>query len=248
MKQRPILFSTPMVQAIMEGRKTMTRRVVKPQPEKLPGSDGFIPLKDFVSKSEGQLKRGLKTIIRGTDSHVFPDCPYGKPGDVLWVRETWAETTNVNDLSPWPNRPHLRTDDIDDRHTPWEAIIYRADGEWIWCDADGYSTEKSHWKPSIHMPKDAARIWLRITKTRVERLLDISDEDAIAEGIDTETFKNMAAPQNFFDYMDPTGPPLLSAFDSFISLWDSINGEFSADEDPSVWVIEFERIEKPENA
>jgi hypothetical protein len=98
------------------------------------------------------------------------------------------------------------------------------------------------------MPKDAARIWLRIKDVRVERLQDISEDDALAEGIDNLTWKDMAYPQNFFDYMDPVGPPLCSAFYSFMSLWDKINGEESTDSNPWVWVIEFERIEKPNHS
>lgn len=227
-KERPILFSTPMVQAILNEKKTQTRRVVKPQP--------------IVGLEKVTECLFLDQHTSGIEPKVFK-CPYGKPGDVLWVRETWAETTNVNDLSPWPGRPHLRTDDIDDRHTPWRAIIYRADGDWSWCDADGRSTDKSHWKPSIHMPKNAARIWLEITDVRVERLQDISWQDANREGMERDYDPDDSHNVQWKNYMG--GNTTRSEIRSFMTLWQSINGEQSWNENPWVWVVEFKRIEKP---
>lgn len=202
MKQTPILFSTLMVQAILEGRKTQTRRVVKSQP--IVGLEKVTEDVFFDQHTSGIKPKVFK-------------CPYGQVGDVLWVRETWQTSFNENKGKWYP--------------------IYRADGG-VWFDDDG----PLKWKPSIHMQKKYARIWLRIKNVRVERLQDISEEDAIAEGVDNWTWKNMATPQNWMDYTDPTSPPLCSAYDSFCSLWDSINGEESWNSNPWVWVIEFERI------
>ena len=193
MKQRPILFSTEMVQAILAGRKTQTRRVVKPQPiEWLEHVSGDL----FCDKhTSGILPKSFK-------------CPYGKKGDVLWARE---------------------------------AFCYN--------DDDGYSSEFSYkadhptakgWKPSIHMPKDAARIWLRIKDVRVERLQSVSMRDAMHEGI--ESIDHGAHWKN---YMKDEISSYVFPRHSFESLWQSINGLESWNANPWVWVIEFERIEKP---
>ena len=201
MKIKPILFSTLMVQAILENRKTQTRRVCKHQ---------------HWSHSE-LIDVNQNNIYQKVDKSV--SCPHGQVGDVLWVRETF--------------RPKGHSFPIG------EHFEYKATAQ-----ADGNPTDEP-WKPSIFMPKDAARIWLKITDVRVERLQDISEEDAISEGVDNWTYKNAATPQNWLDYTDPFAPPLFTAYDSFCSLWYSINGEESWNANPWVWVIEFERIEKP---
>ncbi|MDO8997221.1 MAG: hypothetical protein Q7U77_11390 [Sediminibacterium sp.] len=186
MKYIPILFSTAMVQAIIEGRKSMTRRVVKPQPS----------------------ETGVSAFNDG--EHPQMKCPYGQVGDILWVRESFISGYECDEGS-------FNTDE-DGEYIP--VLKYKADREsFDWYDGNSdFPCEKIPWKPSIHMPKSACRIFLKITNVRVERLQDISEEDAIAEGIA-----------------------------SFKSLWQSINGEKSWDDNPWVWVIEFERIEKPEN-
>ena len=149
MKEIPILFSTPMVQAILEDRKFMTRRVIKPQP--LWVADPSTPFKTPDADPKGIIK-----------------CPYGQPGDRLWVRETWCK----NYYHEYGNH------------------YYRADGETIQVPlTTGGTTEFGiadglHWKPSIHMPKIAARIWLEVVSVRVERLQDITEEDARLEGVD----------------------------------------------------------------
>lgn len=190
MKQRPILFSTPMVQAIMDGRKTMTRRIAK---DKM--------LQD--SKNEFYDEEFLLLTMK--------QCPFGQVGDVLWVRET---TYNEADKDEAP------------------AYVYRASNpDWI-------MTSGGKWKPSIFMPKDACRIFLKITNTRVERLMDISREDARAEGVERI---NGAQFKNYVD-----GTSTYNERTSFYSLWESINGKESLESNPWVWVIEFERIEKPD--
>lgn len=210
-----------MVQGILEGRKTQTRRIVKQK---------------VITNA---LMRGMVEGSPGFDTSL---CPYGHPGDRLWVRETWARTVNVHGLSPWPERPHLRTDDIEYIDTPWEAIIYRADGEWSWCDGDGFSSERSHWKPSIHMPRSASRILLEITSVRVELLQDITQADAVAEGVQSNypcggcgaRWKPCIGCRHSFSN---------AAVDQYRILWESVNGSGSWDINPWVWVIEFKRIE-----
>jgi hypothetical protein len=184
MKFLPILMSTPMVQAILAGRKTMTRRKVKPQ--------GAI-LTD-------KLARSLKVQPPKQENSPVIKCPYGQPGDVLWVRETFC-----------------------------------GDGLEIPFDYKANFTKDAHgtgWKPSLFMPKAACRIFLQITNIRVERLQDISESDALAEGIDREKLSG-----------DFEHTPV----QEFENLWQSINGEESWEENPFVWVIEFKQIEKPTN-
>lgn len=195
MKHIPILFSTPMVQAILDGRKTMTRRVIKPQPDE-DGLAKFLPTRQW----------------HDTDARVYK-CPYGKPGDILWVRETFA---NLN--ADFPTNP--------------KCYVYKAD------DLQGNSYGPVTWKPSIHIPKEACRLFLKVTDVRVERLQEISEDDAKAEGIEKMS-------GYYRDYLNRGGN--LPPYASFQSLWQSINGPESWDANPWVWVIQFERIQKPEN-
>ena len=233
MKQIPILFSTPMVQAIMDGRKTMTRR-----------TKGLEVTNDRLAGQQAQwhhINQFAEHIIRvqvDGGSYLFNagKCPYGKPGDVLWVRETclWVMKDHAHDLLEG-NRDGIQ----------W---VYKASQGEDWIE---YAKEKYgyKWKPSIHMPKDAARIWLRITSVRVERLQDISEEDCIREGID-KSVGDLAG--RYMKYGVPDTAPFYARFpflqprDSFKSLWEYINGEDSWQTNPFVWVIEFEQIEKPE--
>ncbi len=155
---KPILFSTPMVQAILSGRKTQTRRVIK----------------------------------RFTDFGITDHCAYGKVGDILWVRETWQKVEH----------PELK-------------YRYRA---------DHLNPTSVTWKPSIFMPKDACRIFLEVTEIKVERLQDISEEDAIAEGVEVPTYKETE---------------LAKYKTNFSILWEFINGEESWESNPWVWAITF---------
>lgn len=225
-KERPILFSTPMVQAILEGRKTMTRRVIK--------NDKVIEL-----KPEFALKL----------------CPYGQIGDVLWVREAWR-------LTGWNfNLGRMTIEFADGLITICPAYDPTEDNMWLLNQVEALEskgiiepstsepdafvfTDKKHpWKPSIHMPKNAARIWLRITNIKIERLHDIRSQDAIKEGI-----RNLCIAA-WEDYNKPeyycSNPR-----NSFFSLWISINGTESFESNPLVWVIEFEVLSttgKPKN-
>lgn len=183
-KYHPILFSTPMVQAILEGRKTQTRRVVKDE---------------MLQKAtpEDDIEFLLLTII-----YKY------KVGDVLWLRETFYANTSEQLQG---------------------TFYYKASTDIGW---------KFKWKPSIFMPKEACRAYLKIKAIRVERLQDISEEDSIAEGVIKEKngqWKNYLVPQTFWTY----------AKYSFETLWISINGKESMNKNPFVWVYEFETIDKP---
>ena len=193
MKERPILFSTPMVQAILQGRKTQTRRVVK-MPDSAYNPYYSLDNKEFFYYKDGWGGNKLK-------------CPYGQVGDVLWVRETWAYTM-VQDETKL-------------------GYVYKA---------DEYIENEVKWKPSIHMPKEACRLKLRITNIRVERLQDISPKDVVKEGIE-------GSDGHWKNYLN--GGEELYRTDSFRTLWQSINGEQSWDDNLWVWVIEFERLNTP---
>lgn len=223
-KERPILFAAPMVRAILEGRKTVTRRVVKGTA--LKWLEEFVP--EFVVHSANGL------------------CPYGKPGDRLWVRETWGvishdfdEHGNMIDWSP--DRPATPIREMPFGRGYYSGhVIYRADGEAVWAgDDDGGGDDRSVWKPSIHMPRAASRILLEITDVRVERLQDISDEQAQAEGVRLYTDH-----AELGDWYHVDGIETYSADPrkSFELLWSSINGIDSWNTNPWVWVVEFKRV------
>jgi hypothetical protein len=190
MKERPILFSGPMILAILDGRKTMTRRVIKRHPLIDAGfTDNF---------------------IKDPDNYVPNDCPFGVPGDRLWVREAWAQST--------------------------EGVIYRANAvgddsgerEGYWVDKNRKGDEwfipgKIKWRPSIHMSRSVSRITLEITGVRVARVQDISEEDCLAEGILME------------EHYDGS---LVPAYSGLWESLNAKSG-FGWDANPWVWVIEF---------
>ena len=195
-----MLFSTDMVRAILEDRKTVTRRVVKPQPDGRP-----------VPMTKDSCWPGY-FAIQGTEKVVR--LPY-QPGDILWVRETWAEM-------------------------PY-GFVYRVDGE----EPDGWDCD-DHWRPSIHMPRGAARIFLRVTGVRVERLQEITEDGAKAEGAEKS-----------YPYTDPETGKTVFVLDEkgtyrsgFSQIWDRTIKQKDRlsccwESTPWVWVIEFERCEKP---
>lgn len=180
-RERPILFSAPMVRAILNSSKTQTRRVVKPWTPRPNASAKAVPedvayLPDF-------------TCYRTT-------CPYGQPGQRLWVREAWARTT------VFPGT---------------EMVVYR--------ESDNRTDYGGPWKPGIHMFRRDSRITLEITEVRVERLQDISEGDALAEGYAS----------------DPT--PNDFALPWYRRLWEQINGPGSWEANPWVWAVSFKRVE-----
>jgi hypothetical protein len=202
MKERPILFNGVMVRAILDGNKTQTRRVVKPQPH-------------FFG-SMTNPNQPFKTLDFGLHCPIL--CPYGQPGDRLWVRETWLEADA-------PRQP--------DGHG---KAIYAAD----YADAE---RPKTRWTPSIHMPRWASRITLEVTGVRVERLQDISEADAKAEGSYLGRCACMSrhADKTPMDMMfNQTGCHIHGT--EFKALWKDINGADSWNANPWVWVIEFRRL------
>ncbi|MDC6494354.1 hypothetical protein LN426_19145 [Pseudomonas syringae] len=215
-KERPILFSAPMVRAILEGRKTVTRREVK-KPAAL-----------------DCLAAGFKPAFLALPGNADL-CPYGRVGDRLWVRETW-----YCDHFQVLRGPYLKPDDLDVVEAREDgSLVYAADG------LAPYETEQPVWKPSIHMPRWASRTLLEITDVRVERLQAGDGETAfesryVVEGINRihqgdgeyafHPFKNEPGPGNWID-----------PFDAWRELWVSINGADSWNANPWVWVVEFKR-------
>jgi hypothetical protein len=206
-KERPILFSAPMVRAILDGRKTVTRRPVKVQPRSRA---------DIGSYGTGQ------PFIRNPDvTKRNPECPFGNPGDRLWVRETWYCDHNEVMCGPY-----LKPDDLDVSEARDDGtLVYAADG------ITPYEADQPVWKPSIHMPRWACRILLEITDARVERLQDISRSDIRAEGL-------QCPPELASDDVSPNYRDWYPA--AWRELWESTGGDWDAN--PWVWVVEFKRV------
>lgn len=201
MKTRPILFSTPMVQALLGGSKTMTRRIVKPHPHQRVNE---------IIEYQGEFLIYEKQKYGQEESII---CPYGQPGDLLWVREGFRCNGWATDVA---------------------TILYKANERDSYTEmCEQYSVEGKKrlnitqtWKPSIHMPRWANRITLEITDIRVERLNDISEVDAKKEGAASVTALINDVPTESYD-------------EGFARLWESINGEGSWDQNPWVWVVKF---------
>lgn len=192
MKERPIIFSAQMVRAIIEGRKSQTRRAVKP----VGRDDGFVLLdhgKGWWPYRSDDGESSMHTVRRGGKEYLDEtpmDCPYGEPGDRLWVKETWAS-------DGMGGARYYATDAVNDLRRK---------------------------RPSIHMPRVFSRLTLEVTGVRVERLNDISEADALAEGVDCIK----------------AGTP--TERDAYRYLWEDINGPGSWAANPWVWVIEFRRL------
>ena len=232
MKERPILFSAPMVHAILDGRKTQTRRVAPIE------SLDIRPIGDQMVAWNVDFSKAIKGVLGTHSGGKFTDLqarsiiasqfnPYGQPGDRLWVRETWR----IAGESPDDALDMFDRDDVQ----------YRADDDQSYIGT---------YRPSIHMPRWASRITLEITAVRVERLQDISEADAMAEGIERgQDFPgwyrgplsgdSAGLEQAGRDFKIPTAFPKLA----YRALWESINGPTSWDANPWVWVIEFKRAQ-----
>jgi len=199
-----MLFTGEMVRALLSGRKTQTRRIMKPQP-----SPGFLPEVGLYHRTEVDKRSGIehpsKDLYYGVaDENEDYPCPYGQPGDRIWVRETFLMEVG--------------------------APIYRADYEEL--VAVGLGAVHGGWKPSIFCTRAASRITLEITRVRVERLQDITELDALAEGVTIRTDAKIAS------RVGSVGPATLE----YWHLWEKINGKGSWDKDPWVWVIEFKKL------
>ena len=215
MKAKPILFSAPMVQAILEQRKTQTRRVLRPQP--VIDADGMWHWKDCQWMDGG---------IGFPESGVEDYAPY-QLGDTLWVRETF---TKIRDIE---------TGHIDTFYAANKKDYDTVRSTYL-CDDDGFDTGRPFpWKPSIHMPKVAARLFLRVVDVWVERLQDISEEDSIREGVMPDPPIQMVNGEMGSEW---------SAKDNYQDLWDKRNVKRGHpwESNPWVWVIEFEPAEMPQ--
>lgn len=230
MKERPILFSGPMVRAILEERKTQTRRTMKPQPPTGEWDVGALTAETIYPTKvdrHGEDQPGPECFGATCESGEWClPCPYGAPGDLLWVRETWAALDRC-----------IRQRDS-------AAVNYRA------SDTIGPHLK---WRPSIFMPRWASRLTLRITDIRVERLQEITGDDAFAEGIQIPCsgpgmpllrITGRVSPDRF----SSEDPRIWKVKDwarfEYAELWEQINGKGSWDANPWVWVITFERFQQ----
>lgn len=221
MKERPILFSAPMVRALLAGTKTQTRRIVKPQPFSV------------ALVASGNHLFDYRTDLNDYSRVVPMDkavtlCPYGAPGDRLWVRETWAVSHALDHLKP--------------REVPkGSGLVYYAATE----NLGGLLK-----RPSIFMPRWACRITLEVTGVRVERLQAISEGDAIAEGVEWNKCPTHQTQQSVDAQAMARRIGMAAHYEAEIDypggyrlLWESINGPASWDANPWVWVVEFKRVE-----
>lgn len=254
MKERPILFSAPMVKAILEGRKTQTRRIMKPQPDHL-------QVYDFKGKRlydgenrlwcwNGHVSEDLQSI----EAFLRDRCPYGVSGDHLWVRETWTLIPNDmrgRDLSVayragGESKVHKGEDVYG---APGSALVHMTIG----CDLAEYDNGNwGVWRPSIHMPRLASRLTLEVVSVKVERLQDITEDDAKAEGVHQRARKPGLKPKDgpcsecgrsYHEHPGGscyrTGFHNLTFKGAYAHLWNEINGKGSWDANPWVWVVEF---------
>lgn len=221
---KPILFNTEMVRAILDGRKSCTRRLVKTRRK---DACGF-----YVTKKADGTFSGIYEYDENESMFDNPLMPPYQPGDIMYVRETWQYLYEMDGneqiIEGTGKYYYAATDTI-----PFDTYV----------DASGVTHERVPWHPSIHMPKEAARIWLKVTDFRVERLQDITEDGAKAEGaIDNRGF--IHSPENEYDRIH-------TAREHFIEIWNSTIKKsdidcYGWDANPWVWVIEFERCEKPE--
>ncbi len=214
MADRPILFSGPMIRALLAGTKTQTRRVVKPQPDV---DARFFDL-DVAINMKGEPAGLAAWFLESNDGGLPPVfCPYGQPGDRLWVRETWRRDIDKADGA--------------------RLVQYRADDAIVEAPRTYFDLPSPGWIPSIHMPRWASRITLEVAGVRVERLQDISEADAQAEGI-------TPLPNHPGRWLSDHRPGLNfpSAVAAYRDLWEQINGPESWSENPHVWVVEFRLV------
>lgn len=229
-KERPILFTAPMVRALLCGRKKVTRRVVRHQPDA--SVTDAIPRRTFPHgpATIDWCWRPVHGHLNGVPTAGWDfKCPYGKPGDRLWVREAWAADAQLDEVAP---RDLSRG----------EPIRYPADGAVRQTGCSMITQGKR--RPSIHMPRWTSRILLEITDVRVERLQDISEAQALAEGIIGVAFRPDDGWPICTGYMvgpdDGKTPLQTTAAKAFSGLWDSVGGDWDAN--PWVWVVEFRQV------
>lgn len=246
MKERPILFSGPMVRALLDGRKTQTRRVVKKAPHEehdwsaviVHGEACFVQRANVGTPNETchfmYGEEGDRPSIRG---------PYGVPGDRLWVKESWWIATPYS-YGTTPGGCELDPPPLASRK--YDPVHYAADGnppnrhnrhygpDGLQCGGFAAPDPYAVWvrRPSIHMPRWASRLTLEITDVRGERLHDISETDAEAEGVEHPSVKDVVPPGAWW-----------SPRDGYARLWEHINGAGSWAANPWVWAVSFRVVE-----
>lgn len=205
MKERPILFNAPMVRALLNDSKTQTRRIIKPEPQ-------------MVTDKTIAPWAGDPSVLMRLLEQSGKCCPYGVPGDRLWVREAW------------------RVIDAADCFAPREVTSASR----VWFESDlPHQPGFGRYRPSMFMPRWASRITLEIVSVRVERLQDISEADAIAEGIPASASEPCDHPRQSCADVGCWGP---TAKGRYGYLWESINDPGSWDVNPWVWVVEFKKV------
>lgn len=226
MKERGMIFNGEMVRALLDGRKTQTRRVMKVQPEpskSRPGDFWFSSKKLESMVHVSDLAPGNSPIV---DCHLFFQehcCPFGAVGDRIWVREAFRVHSRATDVATLVYKASERNSWTEQTHRVPVAV----------CNKPA-TPEK--WTPSLHMPRWASRITLEITDVRVERLNSISESDAIAEGLERYNDDGII-------YYGPFGRGDCRPEVAYRDLWLSIYGAESWQANPWVWVIKFKRVE-----
>lgn len=234
-KERPILFSGAMVRAILSGQKTVTRRPIKGN--QIPNrSKSDSPGHQWIAVVQDHPRWGF-AVFGATEEEcaaelaMYGGCPYGRRGDRLWVREAWQADAQVNAVAPR-------------ELSHGEPIHYPADGALRQTGCAMISAGKT--RPSIHMPRWVSRILLEITEVRVERLQDISEDQAVAEGL---IWQGQEKGKTFYSHAERKYPPGshqqfgisgTDAVSAFRNLWNSVGGDWTAN--PWVWVVEFKRV------
>ena len=220
MKERPIIFNSEMIKAIRDGRKFQTRRILK------------VP-------ENGRIKPGTQAYDNGVsicfDQSGLADwetlkCPYGKIGDMLWVRETWSPWRGI--LCPCSGGCNC------------DQYLYKADPDTDFANKCEYPEDRIRWKPSIFMPRKASRILLEITDIRVERVQDIKEKDCESEGIEVAESIGDYAGALWIARTEKATFNFSNAQSAFQYLWDSINAKrgYGWKVNPFVWVIDFKEI------
>ncbi|HBW1512133.1 TPA: hypothetical protein MEH66_000462 [Klebsiella quasipneumoniae subsp. similipneumoniae] len=238
MTERGMIFNAEMVRAILDGRKTQTRRIIK--------------WKQTRFTEIGEREDGSKWPWSEDAEHAcdfWHPCPFGAVGDRIWVRETWATLGNEDgccvdwegNLCKGDERSAARIYRASCEQRPGDYGLWSIPDDTYWKPHTKEHKFEGAWRPSIHMPRWASRILLEITDVRVERLNAISEEEAEAEGIDMEALYDS---QDCYDCIaghNMTGRPTVTG--AFKYLWESIYGEEGWKSNPWVWVIEFKRVE-----
>ncbi|HCB0048764.1 TPA: hypothetical protein MYK97_003479 [Klebsiella pneumoniae] len=249
MTERGMIFNAEMVRAILDGRKTQTRRIMKPQPEPCPRGGHWWPSNVF--KTMLHVEEEMQNGKGGWGGLVGDACPFGDVGDRIWVREAYRFPASLDDVSPTGVGEMAVATGY---RKPWAPTFYEFTGTfsdgWKGFETPPKVSDAGKLRPSIHMPRWASRILLEITDVRVERLNAISPEDAESEGLERTNFTGFGDEPGLPSYPEPDVyfDPLKKQWkeyppEAFAGLWESIYGEGSWQANPWVWVIEFKRVE-----